>query len=161
MKTSRITIVYLSVILFTCGCSEKRTPPFTKLNMQTVFPKVDKGSSEKYNGTVWHQGLVFKDSIFDLVSGTTSYEPGARSNWHSHPSGQILIVIDGKGYHQLKGEPKQVITKGEVIKCPPNVPHWDGGTEDTGMSHIYIVPNTDNGIVDWLGPVTAEEYQAK
>ena len=151
--------MYLSLILFNCGGSEKRTAPFSKLKMETVFPKVEKGSSEKYKGTVFHQGLVYNDSIFDLVSGTTSYEPGARSNWHSHPSGQILIVINGRGYHQFKGEAKQVITKGEVIKCPPNVPHWDGGTENTGMSHIYIIPNTGNGIVDWLEPVTDEEYR--
>ena len=123
-----------------------------------IFPKGDKGPSEKYIGNAWHHGIVYNDTTFNLISGSTRYQAGARSNWHSHPTGQILIIIEGEGYYQEKGKPKQVVTKGQVIKCPPNVPHWDGGTEENGMAHIYIVTDPSKGIVDWMEPVTDEEY---
>ena len=103
-----LSILFFIVLLFgTTNCkNEYRPAPLSHIAMETVFPKVDKGSPERYHGAVWHQGFVDPDSVFNLVSGNTNYEPGARSNWHTHPSGIIIIVIDGEGYHQIKGEPK-------------------------------------------------------
>jgi quercetin dioxygenase-like cupin family protein len=62
------------------------------------------------------------------------------------------------GYHQVKGEPKQVIKKGDVVKCPPNAVHWHGASRDSSMSHIYLVPNTEKGVVDWMEPVSEAEF---
>ena len=68
-------------------------------------------------------------------------------------------MTDGVGYHQIKGEPIQIIRKGDVIKCPPDVVHWHGASNDSSMTHIYIVPNTKYGIVKWMEPVTDEKYR--
>jgi len=75
-----------------------------------------------------------------------------------HPSGQILIVTDGVGYYQEKGQPRRTMKKGDVIKCPPNVMHWHGASRDTGLQQMYILPKTENGIVQWLQPVSDGEY---
>jgi quercetin dioxygenase-like cupin family protein len=128
-------------------------------NQNTIFPKGEQGPAEYFTGTVWVQSLVNNDSIYDMVSGSVTFEPGARANWHSHPSGQILMVINGTGFHQIKGEPKQVIRKGDVVQCPPNVAHWHGASPNSSMTHIHIVPNTERGIVEWMQPVTEEEYR--
>ncbi|MEY3052296.1 MAG: hypothetical protein RLY31_2081 [Bacteroidota bacterium] len=76
------------------------------------------------------------------------FEPGARSNWHRHPAGQVLIITDGVGYHQLEGQSVQVMRKGDVVTCPPNVRHWHGASQDSGLYQLYIIPNTEKGIVE-------------
>ena len=117
-----------------------------------------RGPADTFTGTVWVTSLVPNDSIFTTISGIVAFEKSARSHWHSHPAGQILIVTDGIGYHQIKGEPRQVIRKGDVVKCPPNVVHWHGASPDSKMTHLYIIPNTEKGIVKWLEAVTDAEY---
>jgi quercetin dioxygenase-like cupin family protein len=86
------------------------------------------------------------------------FAAGARSHWHLHPAGQILLVTAGKGYHQIEGQLKEIIRKGDVVQCPPDVNHWHGASEDSSMTHIYIIPNTEKGIVEWGEPVTDEEF---
>ena len=76
------------------------------------------------------------------------------------PGGQILIVTDGEGYHQLEGQPREKMKKGDVIKCPPDVRHWHGATENSNLSQLYIVPNTEKGIVEWQEPVTDDQYKS-
>ena len=126
--------------------------------LQAIFPKGEKGAAENFTGNAWSTRLVANDSIYNTLVGNVYFEPGARSNWHTHPSGQILIITDGVGYHQIKGQPRQTIKKGDVVKCPANVEHWHGASPDTGMQQMYILPKTENGIVTWLQPVTDEEY---
>jgi quercetin dioxygenase-like cupin family protein len=129
--------------------------------LQTIFPKGELGSSENFTGNAWNIGLVANDSMYNTLVGNVYFEPGARSNWHSHPSGQLLIITDGVGYHQIKGQPRQTIQKGDVVKCPPNVMHWHGASEKSGLQQLYIVPNTENGIVQWMQRVSEEEYNDK
>jgi quercetin dioxygenase-like cupin family protein len=105
--------------------------------------------------------LVDVDSVLTTAVGNVYFEPGARSNWHSHPAGQILIITDGVGYHQIEGQPIETIKKGDVIKCPPNVRHWHGASPDVGLQQLYIVPNTEKGIVNWQEAVTDEVYNKK
>ena len=120
-----------------------------------------RGPADTFTGIVWVTSLVPNDSIFTTISGSVAFEKSARSHWHSHPAGQILIVTDGIGYHQIKGEPRQVIRKGDVVKCPPNVVHWHGASLKSKMTHLYIIPNTEKGIVKWLQAVTDAEYGQK
>jgi cupin superfamily acireductone dioxygenase involved in methionine salvage len=75
-------------------------------------------------------------------------------------AGQILIVLDGEGYHQLEGQPRQTMKKGEVIKVPANTRHWHGATENTALTQMYILPKTENGFVTWMEPVTDEQYKS-
>jgi quercetin dioxygenase-like cupin family protein len=94
------------------------------------------------------------------VVGNVYFEPGARSNWHSHPAGQILIITYGVGYHQIEGKPVEIIKKRSIIKCPPNVRHWHGASAEVGLQQLYIVLNTEKGIVNWNEAVTDEEYNS-
>ncbi|GAA0188962.1 hypothetical protein GCM10009122_48400 [Fulvivirga kasyanovii] len=127
--------------------------------MDAIFPQGQKGPAEYFTGNAYNYGLVPMDSTYTTLVGNVYFEPGARSNWHTHPAGQILIITAGKGYHQIEGEPVEVLQKGDVIKCPPNKKHWHGASPDTGMQQMYIVPNTEKGVVNWMEPVSDEQYQ--
>ncbi|WMI68125.1 cupin domain-containing protein [Mangrovimonas sp. YM274] len=123
-----------------------------------IFPKGEKGSDKFFTGNAYNTGLVAMDSTYTTLVGNVYFEPGARSNWHTHPGGQILIITDGEGYHQLEGEPIQIMKKGDVVKCPPNKRHWHGASPNQGLQQMYIVPNTEKGIVNWMEAVTDEQY---
>jgi quercetin dioxygenase-like cupin family protein len=103
--------------------------------------------------------LVPNDSVLNCIVGSVTFEPGARSNWHYHPAGQILLVTEGTGYYQEKGTPIRIIRKGDVITCPPYIEHWHGASPGEMMTHIAVNPNTEKGIVIWLQRVSDEEYK--
>lgn len=94
----------------------------------------------------------------DCSVGSVSFEPGARTNWHSHAGGQILLIEEGTAYYQEKGKPKRILHKGDLVTCLPNTEHWHGASPDSRMTHIAIGPNADKGPVVWLGKVGDEEY---
>ena len=123
----------------------------------TIFPK-GKKTAQNFTGTVYVQPLVARDSVFNLVSGSVTFEKVARSYWHTHNAGQILLITEGTGYTQESGKPIRVIHKGEVVICQPNVEHWHGASQGSAMTHISLNPNADKGVVTWLKPVTDEEY---
>jgi len=152
-----ITIAIASLALLTISCMENKSE-IKATELQAIFPKGEKGPAENFTGSAWNTPLVANNSTYNTVIGNVYFEPGARSNWHIHPSGQILIVTDGVGYHQIKGQPRQTIRKGDIVKCPPNVLHWHGASPDTGMQQMYILPKTEKGIVTWLQKVTDDEY---
>ena len=143
----------LLFLLTVAACTPSQQPA-----VQAIFPKGEKGPSQYFTGNAYNYGLVPADSTYSTLVGNVYFEPGARSNWHTHPGGQILIITDGVGYHQIEGEPIQVMKKGDVVKCPPGVKHWHGASPDAGLQQMYIVPNTEKGIVEWLEPVTDEQY---
>lgn len=157
MVKNVLKIALLASVVFT-SCNEKTTKMESNDEVQSIFPKGELGPAENFTGKAWNTGLVANDTMYNTVVGNVYFERGARSNWHRHPSGQILIITDGVGYHQIKGQPRQTIKKGDVVKCPPNVMHWHGASPNNGLQQLYIVPNTDKGIVQWLHPVSAEEY---
>jgi quercetin dioxygenase-like cupin family protein len=157
MKTFFTTAI-TSLALLTMGCMQQNKKEGEGNELQAIFPKGELGPAENFTGNAWNTPLVPNDSTYNTVIGNVYFEPGARSNWHTHPSGQILIITDGVGYHQIKGQPRQTIKKGDVVKCPPNILHWHGASPDAGLQQIYILPNTEKGIVRWMGPVPDEEY---
>ncbi len=152
-----IIIAITSLVLLINSCTEKK-PENAQGELQAIFPKGELGSADHFTGKAWNISLVADDTMYNTVIGNVYFEPGARSNWHTHPAGQILIITDGVGYYQEKGQPKRIIRKGDVVKCPPSVLHWHGASPDTGMQQIYILPKTGKGIVSWLQKVTDEEY---
>lgn len=158
LRNVRSIIAVAFVGLLIIGCKEQTSMNTNKNKVESIFPKGEVGPAENFMGKAWNTGLVANDSIYNTVVGNVYFEPGARSNWHTHPAGQILIITDGVGYHQIKGQPRQTIKKGDVVKCPPNVLHWHGASPDTGLQQIYILPKTEKGIVTWLQKVTDEEY---
>lgn len=157
MKTLSI-IAIASLMLLSIGCSAQINNQADQGKPNFIFPKGELGPVENFTGKAWNVGLVENNTVYNTVVGNVYFEPGARSNWHTHPSGQILIITDGVGYHQIKGQPRQTLKKGDIVQCPPNVEHWHGVSPDTGMLQMYILPNTEKGIVTWLQPVTDEQY---
>jgi quercetin dioxygenase-like cupin family protein len=125
-----------------------------------IFPKGDKAPAEYFTGTAWVKMLVPNDPTFNSAIGNVVFEPGARNNWHTHPGGQILIVTDGTGYYQEKGQPIQLLQKGDVVTIAPDLVHWHGASPNSEFTHIAISTNTQKGIVVWLDPVTDEEYHS-
>ncbi len=94
-------------------------------------------------------------------AGHVTFEPGARSAWHTHPAGQILIVTSGTGWVQDWGGEKREIKPGDVVWIPPGVKHWHGATATNAMRHIAVQETIDGRNVDWMEKVTDEQYGAR
>lgn len=95
---------------------------------------------------------------FNCGVAKVSFQPAARTIWHAHAGGQVIIVVSGTAWYQEKGKPKQVVKQGETIICPPNVMHWHGASPDGEMAHTVATPNLDKGGVTAGEPVTDQEY---
>ena len=119
-----------------------------------------KGPSEYFTGVVRVDPL-FKAPDPARVSGASvTFEPGARTAWHTHPLGQTLIVTAGCGRVQHEGGPIEVVHAGDVIWFPPGEKHWHGASPTTAMTHIAIQEQLDGKAVDWLEKVSDEQYGA-
>ncbi|HEY0321568.1 MAG TPA: cupin domain-containing protein [Pyrinomonadaceae bacterium] len=119
-----------------------------------------KGSEEYFTGSV-RIDTPFQGSAPARVGGAVvTFEPGARTAWHTHPLGQTLIVTSGCGWVQSEGGPKVEIRSGDVVWCPPNEKHWHGATTTTAMTHIAIVEQLDGKGVEWMEKVSDEQYLA-
>jgi|GEM_PF-32189 len=129
-------------------------------SIDKVFPQGNIITNDNFSGNAWLNMLVESDTTYSTQIGNVTFEPGARTRWHYHPGGQILLVIEGKGLYQEKGKPIQVIKKGDVIKCSPNTIHWHGATPTDPMVHIAIGTNTGKGSVVWLEKVSDAVYRS-
>jgi 4-carboxymuconolactone decarboxylase len=131
----------------------------TKSN-SNIFTRGLRAPANHFTGIVWVNMVVQAQDQLDCSVGVVTFEPGARTNWHSHPGGQVLLVTDGKGYYQERGQPIRVIQKGDAVKCPPGIEHWHGASPDTQLAHIAIATNAEKGNAVWLQRVTEEEYNS-
>jgi len=157
MKTIlKFSVMFLSVLLV--ACNNMKTETGKEQETELVFPKGNKVTNNNFTGSAWVQMFMTNDSTYNTSIGNVTFEPGARTNWHKHPGGQILLVTEGKGYYQEKGKPAQLIQKGDFVRIPPDTEHWHGAASDSGLTHIAINPNIDKGSVIWSQPVTDEEY---
>lgn len=126
----------------------------------SLFPKGDKLTNGYFTGDAYLMPLLSRDRNNDFAMGSVSFEPGARTNWHTHPKGQVLIVTEGSGFYQEKGKPAQAIQRGDVINIPENVEHWHGAGPETKMIHIAITSYEGETNAVWLEPVAEVEYNA-
>ncbi|WP_035547056.1 MULTISPECIES: cupin domain-containing protein [Burkholderiaceae] len=114
----------------------------------------------------WFTGSVRIDSLFQaeeparLGGGIVTFEPGARTNWHTHPLGQTLVVLNGVGWTQCEGGPRTEIRAGDIVSCSCGKRHWHGAAATTAMSHLALTELLDGKNVEWMEPVTDEQYQA-
>jgi len=155
---SILTFGTISLAILFIACNNVRPEKNMEQQAEQIFPQGNKIANNNFTGTVWLQMLMTADSIYDTSIGNVTFEPGARTNWHKHPGGQILLVTDGTGYYQEKGKPAQVIRKGDIVRIPPDTEHWHGAAPKSSLTHIAINPRTDKGSVTWLQPLTDEEY---
>jgi quercetin dioxygenase-like cupin family protein len=119
-----------------------------------------KGPAEYFTGVVRIDPLHTAAAPARVACASVSFEPGARSAWHTHPLGQTLFVTSGCGWTQCEGEPRYEIRAGDVIWCPPNHRHWHGATASTAMTHIAIQESLDGRFVEWQEHVSEEDYLA-
>ena len=119
-----------------------------------------KGSPDYFTGAVRLDILNTAPAPARVACASVTFEPGARTAWHTHPLGQTLVVTAGMGWTQCQGGPIVEIRAGDVIWCPPGHRHWHGATPATGMTHIAIQEALDGRFVDWLEHVTDAEYLA-
>ena len=120
-----------------------------------------RGAAETFTGTVRVDGLFKGELPARIGGGTVTFEPGARTAWHTHPLGQTLIVTAGVGYVQQEGRPRQEIRPGDIVWIPPNTRHWHGATASNGMTHIAIAEAEYGKTVTWAEQVSEAQYAGK
>jgi quercetin dioxygenase-like cupin family protein len=119
----------------------------------------NKGRADYFTGTVRIDPLFEAPPPARVVGASVTFEPGARTAWHTHPLGQTLIVTAGCGWAQRWGGPVEVIRPGDVVWFPPEEKHWHGATPTTGMTHLAILEKLDGKTADWLEQVSDAQYR--
>ena len=119
-----------------------------------------KGPADWFTGTVRIDPLFQPNPPARAAAAVVTFEPGARTAWHTHPLGQTLIVTAGCGWVQRSGGPVEEIRPGDVVWIPPGEKHWHGATPTTAMTHIAIQEQLDGKAADWMEQVAGEQYQA-
>jgi quercetin dioxygenase-like cupin family protein len=120
-----------------------------------------KGSQDWFSGTVRVDPLFQAPSPARVAAAKVTFEPGARTAWHTHPLGQTLIVTDGAGRVQREGGPIEEIRPGDIVWFPPNEKHWHGAGPTTAMTHIAVQESLDGKAVEWMEKVTDAQYSLK
>lgn len=119
------------------------------------------GPEQFFTGRVRIDPVWPANEHINASGALVTFEPGARSAWHTHPAGQRLVVTSGVGLTQEWGKPVQTIRPGDVIWCPPGVKHWHGAAPATAMTHMAVTPTLEGKNVDWMEKVTDEQYTQK
>ena len=127
-------------------------------NQVSIFPNGQELPSDWFTGKAFYTPLVAKDKNNEFSVLAVTFDPNVRTNWHTHPKGQTLIVIEGQGLYQEKGGEARIIKLGDVVIIPENTEHWHGASATTKMVHIAITNYKDEVQVTWLNPVTDEDY---
>lgn len=154
--------VCLSLLLFTAAvlmtAGAQPTGPGVRVVPQTER-KTAVAPADHFTGTVRVEMLFTAEAPARASAGRVTFEPGARTAWHTHPLGQVLIVTEGTGWVQEWGGPKLTIQAGDVVRIAPGVKHWHGATATSPMTHIAIQEQLDGRSVEWLEKVSNEDYQ--
>jgi quercetin dioxygenase-like cupin family protein len=119
------------------------------------------GPADYFTGRVRVDPLWPAGDDIPAAGGLVTFEPGARSAWHTHPKGQQLLVVSGVGLTQEWGKRVQEIRPGDVVWCPPGVKHWHGASPTTAMTHLAVSGTADGKNVEWLEKVSDEQYKAR
>ena len=119
------------------------------------------GPAEFFTGRVRVDPVWEADANINTSGHWVTFEPGARSAWHTHPAGQRLVVLSGVGLTQELGKPVQVIRPGDVVACPPGVKHWHGAGSTTAMTHLAVTGYAGGKNVNWMEKVSDEQYNAR
>lgn len=117
-----------------------------------------KGPPTTFTGTVRMDGMFNAEAPARVAGAIVTFEPGARTFWHTHPLGQTMIVTAGVGWTQCEGGPIYEMRTGDIFWCDCNQKHWHGATPTTAMTHIAITESLDGKVVEWMEPVTDEQY---
>ena len=129
------------------------------METSAIFPKGEQAPSQVFTNTTWVAMLhTDEEGEFDTQVYNVTFEPAARTYWHSHPGGQILLITAGTGYYQEKGKPARLLTPGDTVAIPADVVHWHGAAPDSRFVHLGMSTQVHLGPAEWFGPVTDAEY---
>ncbi|WP_342611947.1 (R)-mandelonitrile lyase [Burkholderia ambifaria] len=167
MKVSSL----LKAILYVAAChvaatdaAEPQTAPASAAAQQVMHPGSQPsiaGSAAYFTGKVRIDPVWPANGDINASGGLVTFEPGARSAWHTHPKGQYFVVISGVGYTQEWGKPIRELHPGDVVWCPPGVKHWHGAASANAMTHLAVTGTVDGKNVEWMEKVTDEQYNAR
>jgi quercetin dioxygenase-like cupin family protein len=116
-------------------------------------------SAEQFTGTVRRDPLINSEAPGRVSTGLVTFEPGARTAWHTHPAGQILIITAGRGWVQQEGSPREEVTPGDAVWIPAHTRHWHGASDTTAMTHIAVTESIYGSAVTWQEHVSDTDYQ--
>lgn len=146
------------ITLINLNPKEEKT--MQKAPIDTVFEQGEPNPYGKFfTGQTYLNMLSPNDKTFNAPIGNVTFEPKARTNWHKHSGGQILLVLNGEGRYQERGKEIQILHKGDVVRIAPDVEHWHGAAPNSWFTHISVETNVPNNKATWLEPVTDEEYE--
>lgn len=157
-KFLKWSFLLVGIIIMSACNDHKKTEATTAENNTLLFPKGEKQPNDRFSGDVFLTPLLARDKNNDFSLGSVTFEPGARTHWHTHPKGQVLVITEGEGFQQEKGKPAQPIRKGDVINIPADTEHWHGASANSKMVHIALTNYKGEENVIWLDPVTDEEF---
>ena len=164
MNTSRLAIALAATALLAPGAVMSAAQDDTAAAEQRIAragtqPSAT-GPGENFTGRVRVDPLWSADGSLSASGMWVTFEPGARSDWHTHPAGQRLVVVSGVGRTQQWGKPVQEIRPGDVVECPPNVKHWHGASPTTAMTHLAVIGTLEGRNVQWMEKVSDAQYAA-
>lgn len=152
-----VSALALVLCAFTAAAAEVPANGQAVLRAQDLA--ITPGSNKVFTGTVHHQALADALPGMPVSSAYVIFEPGARSFWHTHPTGQVLIIVEGEGRSGVFGEKVSVLKKGDVVICPKGVKHFHGAAPDQRMVQMTVTGYDEKGRnVQWLEEVTDEQY---
>lgn len=131
-----------------------------KITRNAASPSMTGKSPDNFTGLVRVDSMSAPNPPGRAGCSLVTFSPGARTVWHTHPAGQTIIIMSGKGWVQRDGSAREEVNPGDAVFFDAGERHWHGAAEDTGMSHIAITETVDGKAVDWLEPVTDEQYAA-
>ncbi len=158
MKINFLYIFTLMGLSFFSNIAEAED--MKKAPIDTIFEQGNVNPYGKFfTGTTYLNMLSPNDEVFNAPIGNVTFEPGARTNWHKHSGGQILLVLSGEGRYQERGKTLQILKKGDVVRIAPDVEHWHGAAPDSWFTHISVETNVPNNQATWLEPVKDQDYK--
>ncbi|CAB3627532.1 Cupin domain [Achromobacter spanius] len=165
MKTQIPTIAACAAVLQMASANAAEPKAETYTATQAITRAGEQasiaGPSETFTGRVRVDPVWPNDENINASGALVTFEPGARSAWHTHPAGQRLVVTSGVGLTQEWGKPVEVIRPGDVVWCPPGVKHWHGAAQSTAMTHMAVTATVDGKNVNWMEKVSDEQYDAR
>ena len=161
MKRFATTTLFLSFLVPALAAAQTPNAPAAQQITRAGTQASTVGPSDWFTGRVRVDPLWAADSNIHVSGLWVTFEPGARSAWHTHPIGQRLVVISGQGLTQEWGKPVQVIRPGDVVLCPPGVKHWHGAGPTTAMTHMAVTGTLDGKNVTWMEKVSDQQYAAR
>jgi len=156
----RIVLCALALQVATAAEAQPVTDGAQKITRSGSQPSVE-GPADFFTGRARIDPVWPADKNISASGGLVTFEPGARSAWHTHPAGQHLFVVSGVGLTQEWGRPVQEIRAGDVVWCPPSVKHWHGASPTTAMTHLAVTGTVDGKNATWMEKVTDEQFNAR